>query len=73
MNSCERRLQEIEDIDVEIGHTLDWEFMENMAMKDIFVHRLRRELRDEKGETGFLCNAWDIVLNIREPIYVELV
>ena len=73
VNSYERRLQEIENMDVEIGRSLDWEFMEKIRMKDIFVHLLWRELTDEKGDTRFLCNPWDIALNIREPVYAELV
>ena len=72
-NFYERRLHELKDMDIEVGRTLDWGFMEKIGMKDIFTRLLRRELQDENGGTRFLCNAWDIALNIREPIFVELV
>ena len=72
-NFYERRLHELEDMDIEIGRTLDLGFMENIGMKDIFTRLLRRELQDGDGNTRFLCNVWDIALNIREPVYVELV
>ena len=72
-NLYERRLQELEDIDIGVGRTLDWGFIEMIDMKNIFTRLLRRELQDENGGTRFLCNAWDIAMNIREPIYVELV
>ena len=67
-NFYERRLHELEDTDIEVGRTLDWGFMEKIGMKDIFTRLLRRELQDENGGTRFLCNTWDIALNIKEPI-----
>ena len=56
-NFYERRLKELEDMDIEVGRTLGWGFIEKIDMKDIFTHLLRRELQDENGGTRFLYNA----------------
>ena len=46
-NFYERRLREIEDMDIEVGRTLHWGFIEKIDMKDIFTRLLRRELQNE--------------------------
>ena len=60
-NFYERRLHELEYMDIEVGRTLDWVLMEKIGMKDIFTRLLRRELQDENGGTRFLCNAWALL------------
>ncbi|KAJ9546851.1 hypothetical protein OSB04_019394 [Centaurea solstitialis] len=55
---------------IEVGRTLDWAFLRGINAANIERY-FRRDLTDD-GILLFTSMAWEVVLNLREPIYREL-
>ena len=56
---------------VEVGRTLDWNLLDRLGVRANIDSYLSQEFRD--GNLSFTCNAWRRALNLREPIFKELV
>ena len=66
--------QDVEDLKnrhVEVGRTLDWNLLDQYGARETIDSYLTQEFHD--GNRSFSCNACWRALNLREPIFMELV
>src|SRR5581483_3987683 len=66
-------LGRLKQLDIEIGSTVDLNFVSEIGFGDRLSNLLRREYRDQFGVVRFVSNDWEKALTTREPIYYELV
>ena len=64
-------VEELKKRHVELGRTFDWNFLDRLGARAFIDGYLSQDFC--VGNLSFTCNAWRRSLNMREPIFEELV
>ena len=71
LREIRRDIKELKKRHVKVGRTLDWNLLDRLVARGHIDCYLSQKF--PTGNLSFNCNAWRRTLNMKEPIYKELV